>query len=186
MDLFLERVELRRTLRTTKPRRSIRSQRRPDRVARQTRATHQLLDRDPANEVLPAQLGPLLHVQHTPSPGLDNTIEPGSPTPRTPPPPPEGIKSQPAKEGQFLTGADKSRAPPKGASDGFESFHQAQLTCAGLLAHHGAWLWEALSVQLSNALPHGVNVRTSSREPRRAGFEPRIESRHAHALNRSR
>jgi len=34
-------------------------------------------------------------------------IEPGSPTPRTPPPPPEGVKSQPAKRGQFPTGTDK-------------------------------------------------------------------------------
>ncbi len=108
VDLFLERVELRRPLRTTKPRRRLRSQRRADRVARQTRAAHQLLDRDPANEVLPAQLGPLLHVQHAPSPGLDNTIEPGSPTPRTPPPPPEGVKSQPAKRGQSPTGADRA------------------------------------------------------------------------------
>src|SRR6202041_1278899 len=104
--LFPERVGRRPPLRTTKPRRRLRSQRRADRVARQTRAAHQLLDRDPANEVLPAQLGPLLHVQHAPSPGLDNTIEPGSPTPRTPPPPPEGVKSQPAKRGQSPTGAD--------------------------------------------------------------------------------
>jgi hypothetical protein len=56
--------------------------------------------------VLPAHLGPPLHVQHAPSPGLDNTTEPGSPAPRTPPPPPKGVKSQPAKRGQFLTGAD--------------------------------------------------------------------------------
>src|ERR1700684_2929178 len=53
----------------------------------------------PANEMLPAQLGPLLHVQHAPSPGLDNTIEPGSPTPRTPPPPPEGGQISTGEEG---------------------------------------------------------------------------------------
>src|SRR5581483_1904297 len=35
--------------------------------------------------------------------------EPGSRSPRTPPPSPEkGIKTQPAKGGQFSTGADKS------------------------------------------------------------------------------
>jgi hypothetical protein len=90
VDLLLERVKLRQTLRATKPRRRLRSQRRANGVTRQTRAAHQLLDRDPTNEVLPAQLSPLLHVQHAPSPGLDNTIEPGSPTPRTPPPTAQG------------------------------------------------------------------------------------------------
>jgi hypothetical protein len=35
------------------------------------------------------------------------TTEPGSTRPRTPPPPPQGVKSQPAKRGQFCTGADK-------------------------------------------------------------------------------
>ncbi len=100
VDLLLKRVKLRRTHRTTKTRRCLRPQRRADRFARQTRAPHQLLDRDPANEMLPAQLGPLLHVHHTPSPGLDNTIEPGSPDPRTPPPPPE--------RGQIPTGEEGS------------------------------------------------------------------------------
>jgi hypothetical protein len=60
--------------------------------------------------MLPAQLGPLLHIHHAPSPSLDNTIEPGSPAPRTPPPPPEGVNSQPAKRGQSLTGADSKLA----------------------------------------------------------------------------
>ena len=72
MDLVLERVELRRPLRTPKHRRLARAQRHPDRVARQPRAAHQLLDRDTTNEVLPAQLGPALHLKHDPSPGLDD------------------------------------------------------------------------------------------------------------------
>ena len=61
-DLHLERVELRRPLRTAKTWRGIRAQRHPDRVASQPSAAHQLLDRHPANEVLPAQLCPPLHV----------------------------------------------------------------------------------------------------------------------------
>jgi hypothetical protein len=63
-DLRLERVQLRRPLRTPKCRRLARAQRHPDRVARQPRTAHQLLDRDPTNEVLPAQLGPALHLEH--------------------------------------------------------------------------------------------------------------------------
>ena len=39
-----------------------RPQRRPDRVARQPRPADQLLDRDAAHKVLPARLGPLLHI----------------------------------------------------------------------------------------------------------------------------
>jgi hypothetical protein len=82
------------------------------------RAPRKLLDRDATDEVLLAQLCPPLHVQHAPSPGLDNTIEPGSPTPRTPPPPPEGVNIQPAEEGQFSTGADTllSRYQPQAPS----------------------------------------------------------------------
>jgi hypothetical protein len=72
VDLLLERVELRRTLNNAKRRRAIRTQRSPDRIARQPGATHQLLDRHTTNEMLPTQLGPTLHVQHDPSPGLDN------------------------------------------------------------------------------------------------------------------
>ena len=59
--------------------------------------------------MLPPQLRPALHIQHTFLPASINTIEPGSPSPRTPPPPSKGVKSQPAKGGQSLTGADKAR-----------------------------------------------------------------------------
>src|SRR5579884_169333 len=89
VNLLLERVELRRPPRATKLRRSIRPQRGADRVARQSRAPDQLLDRHPTNEMLPAQLGPALHVQHASSWHSINTIEPGSRSPRTPPPPPQ-------------------------------------------------------------------------------------------------
>ena len=51
--------------------------------------------------MLPPQLGPPLHVQHAFLPASINTTEPGSPSPRTPPPPSRGVKSQPAKGGQF-------------------------------------------------------------------------------------
>ncbi|MGZ6669483.1 MAG: PPOX class F420-dependent oxidoreductase [Solirubrobacteraceae bacterium] len=46
----------------------------------------------------------------TPPPGPRSTrTRPGSRSPRTPPPPSRGVKSQPAKGGQFLTGADIQR-----------------------------------------------------------------------------
>jgi hypothetical protein len=106
MDLLLERIQLRRRRRPLIPRRDLRSQRQPHRVARKARPPRQLLDRDPTNEMLPAQLRPALHVQHDPSPGLGDMTEPGSKHPRTPPPPPEGVSFQPAKGGQFSTGAD--------------------------------------------------------------------------------
>jgi hypothetical protein len=56
--------------------------------------------------MLPTQLRPTLHVQHTFLPASIDTTEPGSTSPRTPPPTSRGVKSQPAKGGQFLTGAD--------------------------------------------------------------------------------
>jgi hypothetical protein len=56
--------------------------------------------------MLPPQLRPARHVQHTFLPASINTTEPGSTSPRTPPPTSRGVKSQPAKGGQFLTGAD--------------------------------------------------------------------------------
>ena len=59
--------------------------------------------------MLPPQLRPPLHVQHASSWPSINTTEPGSRSPRTPPPPSRGVKSQPAKGGQFLTGADTLR-----------------------------------------------------------------------------
>ena len=99
-DLLLERVELRRPLRTAKTRRGIRAQRHPDRVASQPSAAHQLLDRHPANEVLPAQLCPPLHVQHAPSPGLGNSDRTRLTRPRAPPPPPQ--------RGQISTGEEGS------------------------------------------------------------------------------
>jgi hypothetical protein len=71
--------------------------------------------------VLPGQLGPLLHVQHAPPPGLDNTIEPGSPTPRTPPPPPEG--------GQISTGEEGSVSHRR-RHRGRETVHWVALTNA--------------------------------------------------------
>ncbi len=100
VNLLLERVELRRTLNNAKRRRAIRTQRSPDRVARQPGATHQLLDRHPTNEMLPTQLGPTLHVQHDPSPGLDNNDR--TRLHATP------DASATAQQGQFSTGEEGS------------------------------------------------------------------------------
>src|SRR5512135_1879479 len=75
MDLILERIQLRRPLRTLERWRLIRAQSRPDRVARQASPAHQLLDRNPPHEMLPPQLGPLLHVQHASSWPSFNTNE---------------------------------------------------------------------------------------------------------------
>jgi hypothetical protein len=98
-----------RPLRDRERSRHIRPQRRPDRVPRQPRAPDQLLDRNAPHEMLPPQLRPALHVQHAFLPASINTTEPGSRSPRTPPPTvPRGVKSQPAKGGQFLTGADSA------------------------------------------------------------------------------
>ena len=75
VDLVLERVELRRPLRTLERRRQIRPQRPLDRVPRQPRPAHQLLDRHPAHEMLPPQLRPPLHVKHASSWPSINTNE---------------------------------------------------------------------------------------------------------------
>src|SRR5512135_1416979 len=75
MDLILERIQLRRPLRTLERWRLIRAQSRPDRVARQASPAHQLLDRNPPHEILPPQLGPLPHVQHASSWPSLNTNE---------------------------------------------------------------------------------------------------------------
>jgi hypothetical protein len=61
VDLILKRIELRARRRAPIARRRRRAQRRPHRVARQPRPPRQLLDRDTAHEVLPAQLSPSLH-----------------------------------------------------------------------------------------------------------------------------
>ncbi len=106
VDLFLERVELRRALGAAKPGRRIGPQGGPHRIARETRAPGELLDRHAAHEVLSPQLGPAFHVQHSLSPGLGDTTEPGSSDPRTPSPPPRRVNSPPSKGGQFSTGAD--------------------------------------------------------------------------------
>jgi hypothetical protein len=73
VDLVHERLELRRLRRALITRRPIRAQRTPDRVAIDSITPRQLLDRHPANEMLAPQLGPPLHLQHTPSPGLDRS-----------------------------------------------------------------------------------------------------------------
>jgi hypothetical protein len=106
VDLVLERIQLRRPLRNPEHRRIVRPQR-PHRVPRQPSPAHQLLDRHATNEMLSPQLRPALHVQHTFLPASINMTEPGSRSPRTPPPTSTGgVKSQPAKGGQSLTGAD--------------------------------------------------------------------------------
>jgi len=106
VDLVLERIKLRRPLRTPEHRRLIGPQRRPNRVTRQPRPPDQLLNPNTAHEMLTAQLSPPLHVQHASSWPSNTTTRPGSLSPRTPPPTSKGVNSQPAKGGQFLTGAD--------------------------------------------------------------------------------
>ena len=86
MDLVLERIQLRPRRRAPIPRRRRRPQRRPDRVAAQPGPPRQLLDRDAADEVLATQLGPLLHADQPLPPLARPQTEPGSPSPRTPPP----------------------------------------------------------------------------------------------------
>jgi hypothetical protein len=56
------------------------------------------------HEMLPAQLGPPLHVQHASSCPRSQATRPGSTSPRTPPPPPAG--------GQISTGEGGSVFPP--------------------------------------------------------------------------
>jgi hypothetical protein len=63
MDLILERVQLRHR-HALIDRRRIRPQRPPDRVAIDPVTASKFLDRHPTDEMLPAQLGPPLHVQH--------------------------------------------------------------------------------------------------------------------------
>jgi hypothetical protein len=110
VNLVLERLKLRRPLRDAKDRRLVRPQRRPDRVPRQPSPPNQLPDRHATNELLPPKFSPTLHVQHASSWHSITMTEPGSIRPRTPPPNiPTGVKSQPAKEGQFSTGADTRR-----------------------------------------------------------------------------
>jgi hypothetical protein len=66
MDLVLERIELRPNRLAPIPRRLRRAQRRPDRVARQSRPPRELLDRHPPDEVLATNLA----VLHTDQPFL--------------------------------------------------------------------------------------------------------------------
>ena len=108
VDLVLERIQLRRPLRHPENRRVGRPQRRPNRVPRQPRPAHQLLDRHAANEMLPAQFGPALHVQHAFLPASINKTEPGSPSPRTPPPPPPGGSNLNRRRGVSLSPAPTS------------------------------------------------------------------------------
>jgi hypothetical protein len=77
VDLGLERIELRPHRRAPIDRRLVGPQRPADRVAIDPEPPRQLLDRDPANEVLAPQLGPPLHVQQP--------LPPGQARVRTPP-----------------------------------------------------------------------------------------------------
>ena len=61
MNLLLERIELRPGRPTPIRRRLIRAQRLTNRVPRQARPPHQLLDRHAVHEVLPTQPSPILH-----------------------------------------------------------------------------------------------------------------------------
>ena len=76
VDLVLGRIQLRRPLRHPELSRLLGPQRRPDRVSRQPRPADQLLDRHTANQMLPAKLSPLLHVQHAFLPASINNTEP--------------------------------------------------------------------------------------------------------------
>ena len=102
MDLILERLQLRRSLRHREHRRPIRPQRNPNRLPRRPCAANQLLDRHTTNEMLPTKFGPTLHVQHASTWHSIAMTEPGSTKPRTPPPSPgKGVKTQPAKGVSF-------------------------------------------------------------------------------------
>jgi hypothetical protein len=94
VDLPLEGIELRRPAPPLIARRRLRAQGAADRVAIDPLATHELLDRYAAHEVLPSQLRPALYVQHAPSPGLGDSDR--ARLPRSPPPATEG--------GAFSTG----------------------------------------------------------------------------------
>jgi hypothetical protein len=109
MDLVLERIELRRPLRT--PKRRGRSERSAERIvlrASPVRRTSSLIE-TPRNEMLPAQLGPAPHVQHA----LLPVSIAMTPTPRTPPPPPKGGQISTGEGGQFSTGADNRPLCPQ-------------------------------------------------------------------------
>jgi hypothetical protein len=95
VDLVLERIELRARRRTLILRRHRRTQRRPDRVARQARPPHQLVDRDATHEVLPAQFGPPLHTDQPLSPPLTSTVR----SSESPDPP--GRLRQPSRGSDF-------------------------------------------------------------------------------------
>jgi hypothetical protein len=112
VDLTLERIELRGPSRPSVARRLISPQRAPDGVAIDPVAPRQLLDRHPANEVLPAQLGPPLHVQHAPSPGLDRSRPSQAHQPRgRPRPRPQRGAFSTGGGGEFSTGADTEHHP---------------------------------------------------------------------------
>src|SRR5438552_5443011 len=86
VDLLLEGIELGRPPLTLIARRLIGAQSAADRVAADPMAAHEILDRHATHEVLPSQLGPALHVQHAPSPGLGDSDRARLPRPLTPPP----------------------------------------------------------------------------------------------------
>ncbi len=71
VDLLLERIEFRWPRWALIARRMIRAKSTTHPVAIDAITAHQLLDPHAPHEMLPAQLGPALHVQHIPSPGLD-------------------------------------------------------------------------------------------------------------------
>ena len=107
MDLVLERIELRPRRRAGIARRHRRTHGRSDRIARQARPPGELLDRNAAHEVLPAQLGPPLHINQP------LTAPPRSPQSSEGPDPPgrlrrhaRGVSFRPAEGGQFSPGAD--------------------------------------------------------------------------------
>ena len=87
MDLVLERIELRPRRRAGRARRLRRTQRRSDRIARQTRPPGELLDRDAAQRSAPCATRPTAPHRPTPlAPASIATIERGSGSTRTPPP----------------------------------------------------------------------------------------------------
>jgi hypothetical protein len=117
VHLLLERIELRRALRTAKRGRLARAQRHPGTCCAPARCGASALDQDPTHEVLPARLCPALHVEQALllAPDPDDRARLTT-TPDASAPSEARGQSQSAKGGQFSTGADTgkpSRVPTR-------------------------------------------------------------------------
>ena len=161
MNLLLERVKLRRALRHTKHRRLLRAQRRPDRVPRQpVRRSSSLID-TPRTKCSRRNSAHCSTSNTTLLPVSVTATEPGSTRPRTPPPPPHGVNSQPAKRGQFLTGADGTAVPHRQAQAG-ASQQARRLLSAVHCGHLQRW-------SADTRIPKSKSVPTFALARRRVG-----------------